>query len=285
MSVKGYTNTPSDKPPDYYSVESSEVVSQFRVTRSSKPTELYEYSLTKKALKRWSGKFKKLTFKDSAKHKRPSISSSTLSSEADQDLEDSVLPCPKAESYELGSGSEKSKIDVIYTDKELVVDTLTDTVIPTSLLLTLPYAPSPAYSVAHEEVSDTIHALGGVVLPTDSVADSIVHENSNITHAIGGAPVTDFDTDFTTPSTTVASLYSVPSYIKHLHTVATSVTTTVTSPSVAITTTPTSVVSSVAVTNVLTLSTVVGPVITTATSSTVTGTVVTTMTSPAVVGT
>ena len=284
MSVKGYTNTRSDKPPDYYSVESSEIVSQSRVTRSSKPTELYENSPTQ-ALRRLSGKFKKLTFKDSAKHMRPSSSSSTLSSEADQDLEDSVFPSPKAESYELCSGTEKSKIDVIYTDKELVVDTLTDTVIPTSLPLTLPSAPSPAHSVAHEEVSDTTHALGGVVLPTDSIADSIVHEVSDITHAISGVLVTDFDTGFTTPSTTVATLYTVPSYIKHLHTVATTVTTTVTSPSVAITTTPTSVVSSVAVTNVLTSSTVAGPVTTTVTSSTVAGTVVTTVTSPAVVGT
>ena len=59
MSVKAYTNTPSDKPPDYYSVESSEVASQSRAIRSSKPTELYEYSPTKKALRRLSGKFKK----------------------------------------------------------------------------------------------------------------------------------------------------------------------------------------------------------------------------------
>jgi len=57
MSVKAYTNTPSDKPPDYYSVESSEVASQSRAIRSSKPTELYEYSPTKKALRRLSGKF------------------------------------------------------------------------------------------------------------------------------------------------------------------------------------------------------------------------------------
>ena len=75
MSVKGYTNTPSDKPPDYYSVDSSEVISQSRATRSSKTTKLYEYSPTKKALRRLSGKLKKLSFKspdnkDTAKHKR-----------------------------------------------------------------------------------------------------------------------------------------------------------------------------------------------------------------------
>jgi len=59
MSVKAYHNTPSDKPPDYYFVETSEVTSQSRATRSSKPTELYEYSPTKKALRRLSGKFKR----------------------------------------------------------------------------------------------------------------------------------------------------------------------------------------------------------------------------------
>jgi len=101
MSVKAYTNAPSDKPPDYYSVESSEVASQSRATRSSKPTELYEYS-PKKALRRLSGKFKKLTFKDTQKYKRFSSSSSTLSSEPDKEFEDSVFPSPKAESYELG---------------------------------------------------------------------------------------------------------------------------------------------------------------------------------------
>ena len=71
MSVKAYTNAPSDKPPDYYSVESSEVASQSRATRSSKPTELYEYS-PKKALRRLSGKFKKLTFKDCLLYTSPS---------------------------------------------------------------------------------------------------------------------------------------------------------------------------------------------------------------------
>ena len=219
------------------------------MTRSSKPTELYEYSPTKKALCRLSEKFKKLTFKDTQKHKGFSSSYSMLSSEPDKEIEDSVFPSPKAESYELGLGAEKSKIDVLYADiKPAVdtVDTVADTVTLPSLPFTLPSAPSPAHSVAHEEVSDTTHALGDVVLPVDSVT----HEASDTTHAIGGAPVTSiFDTGFTTA--TVAISYAVPSYV-------TTLTTATTSPSTILTSASISVAFPVAVTTVKTSPIVTG---------------------------
>ena len=169
---------------------------------------------------------------------RHSVVPVLLSSEADQEFTDSVFPHPKAESRELGFGVEKSKIDVIYTDTKFVVDIVTSSSLP----LMLPSALLPMHSVAHEKVSDTTHAIGSAPLP----ANSVTHEVSDTTYAIGGVSVTsDFDTGFAAASTTALTLYTVSSYVEPLHTVTTTVATTVISPSVTKTIVTTSVVSPV----------------------------------------